>query len=124
MKHLNLEKVSYCTQIKPQCPPSIFIRIPACGEKTNCDWLLYSKKIGFIIYGPCFLFKNEDTSFGFRREFSDWKNIRTQVQGHETHLSHKTCVLDFVLCRTRADSIDHNLKEQLEEETKYIGVMC
>jgi hypothetical protein len=103
------------------CPPSIFTRKSLSGEKKRRDWLIYSEKGGFVICGPCLLLKNEDSSFGCKEGFSDWKNIHTRVQGHEKSSSHKSCLLDFVLrgAQVGSISIDHHLKDQLKEETKY-----
>lgn len=98
---------------------AVFTRTSLNGEKVPREWLIYSQNTGNIFCGPCRIFNNEDSKFGSKDGFNDWKHVYSSVKSHENSNSHKSCILNMKFHAKNVETIDHQLFSQIHEEKTY-----
>lgn len=98
---------------------SVFTRTSLNGEKGPREWLIYSMSTGNIFCGPCRIFNNEDSKFGSKDGFNDWKHVYSSVKSHENSSSHKSCILNMKLRIKNIKTVYHQLFSQIHEEMAY-----
>lgn len=101
------------------CHEKVFIGRKPNGENYKREWLLYSPSTGSLYCFVCKLFCSDKSSvFVSSTGFSDWRNTKVMIEGHEKSSSHRDCLLTY-LTRRQGLSLHQGFDKQIHEENVY-----